>query len=766
MNLTEQAVSLRENVLTGLTLSVIVIGTVIGNLLVVLAVALVRKLQTPSNFLIVSLAVSDLLVGLVVMPITIIHDINRQWPFNEALCDTYIAFDVLLCTASILNLCAISVDRYLAITKPLRYAAKRTPKRMFLMIAGVWLASALISIPPIFGFKEKWIPYTCGYSENVYYQIYATGGAFYIPLIVMLVLYGRIFVLARRMAKEDAKQQRISDSVVGSKPNQEIDNCHMGSCDQQTPVEQRNPLVSKHPASAAQSHQGVVDSTLVHASSALNGVARKQAPKNSKRKSPNDERYPLPPSEACRRRKPRLLRKESYHQSAPVIPNETKCSPSEEKSFASEFEERVRMLRQLRTEFFAAPPSRHCSSLVLGIRRTDGDRTEITRLNVTENTAHTYITPQVHQRSPFNSPLHQSQSMREPTYTHSEITSINLPRRSMPPPPLLSISCCPDESNLPPSQSPGSDAFTTFTVLEPDRERVSRTPSLTTAQMSYFPTQTLRPRPRPLYGVRRSLANAADYPPRDSHPRSGSLGIPRNLTDRRLSSPQTTGHPLWNIRRPDSNHSFIGRSASRLFHLASDNPSGNPRSRSGSWCSGRANVRKKKLRGHSETKAIRTLGVIMGCFCLCWLPFFIIALANPLNKMMNYGVLTSAAVNNVFLWLGYVNSTLNPIIYAIFNQEFRIPFKHLLLCHCRGINARLRSQRYAIEFGLGASTASCLPPQHPGAGETNGFPVSTVATKLPRSNSSVGTRRPTVDTASNYAQIDPKSNPYILQLPD
>ncbi|OON13606.1 hypothetical protein X801_10620 [Opisthorchis viverrini] len=105
-----------------------------------------------------------------------------------------------------------------------------------------------------------------------------------------------------------------------------------------------------------------------------------------------------------------------------------------------------------------------------------------------------------------------------------------------------------------------------------------------------------------------------------------------------------------------------------------------------------------------------------------------------------------------FIITRYVNSTLNPIIYAIFNQEFRIPFKHLLLCHCRGINARLRSQRYAIEFGLGASTASCLPPQHPGVGENNGFPVSTVATKLPRSNSSVGARRPTCYVISTHGE--------------
>ncbi|VDO94951.1 unnamed protein product [Schistosoma margrebowiei] len=63
-------------------------------------------------------------------------------------------------------------------------------------------------------------------------------------------------------------------------------------------------------------------------------------------------------------------------------------------------------------------------------------------------------------------------------------------------------------------------------------------------------------------------------------------------------------------------------------------------------------------------------------------------------------------VRSICLWLGYLNSTINPIIYVIFNRDFRLPFREILLCRCRGMNARLRSQKYALEYGVATSNAS------------------------------------------------------------
>jgi hypothetical protein len=75
-----------------------------------------------------------------------------SWELGWVLCDIWVSLDVLLCTASILSLGAISIDRYLAVTQPLIYSRRRRSKRLALaMILAVWLAAAAITCPPIFG---------------------------------------------------------------------------------------------------------------------------------------------------------------------------------------------------------------------------------------------------------------------------------------------------------------------------------------------------------------------------------------------------------------------------------------------------------------------------------------------------------------------------------------------------------------------------------------------------------------------------------------
>lgn len=204
-------------------LSAVIIGTIIGNVLVCVAVCLVRKLRRPCNYLLVSLAVSDLCVAVLVMPSALLLEVLQGWKFGPVFCDIWVSFDVLSCTASILNLCAISVDRYLAITKPLEYGVKRTPKRMILNVVFVWLGSACISLPPLLILgnvhADKDGNPDCQVCQAVGYQIYATLGSFYIPLTVMLFVYYQIFRAARRIVMDEKRAQtRLENAINGGAP--------------------------------------------------------------------------------------------------------------------------------------------------------------------------------------------------------------------------------------------------------------------------------------------------------------------------------------------------------------------------------------------------------------------------------------------------------------------------------------------------------------------------------------------------------------------
>lgn len=101
-----------EKIVIGVMLAIITAVTVMGNTLVVIAVCVVKKLRQPSNYLLVSLAVADLSVAIVVMPFVIVTDLTGgKWLFGEVFCNIFIGMDVMCCTASIMTLCVISVDR-------------------------------------------------------------------------------------------------------------------------------------------------------------------------------------------------------------------------------------------------------------------------------------------------------------------------------------------------------------------------------------------------------------------------------------------------------------------------------------------------------------------------------------------------------------------------------------------------------------------------------------------------------------------------------
>uniref|UniRef100_H2YI94 G-protein coupled receptors family 1 profile domain-containing protein n=1 Tax=Ciona savignyi TaxID=51511 RepID=H2YI94_CIOSA len=193
---------------------------VVGNGLIIVSVALVKKLRQPANYLIVSLALSDFLVGLVVLPLTIVYDIMGEWVFGPNVCDVHVSFDVICCTASIMNLCMISIDRYLMITQPMTYPKRRTGKLMLLLIATAWLLSCLVIIPALAKLLNKFKIVspgkTCLISQERWFTIYSTLGAFYLPLAVMLCMYWKIYLEASRF---NSRHRLRSYSTSGSQVN-------------------------------------------------------------------------------------------------------------------------------------------------------------------------------------------------------------------------------------------------------------------------------------------------------------------------------------------------------------------------------------------------------------------------------------------------------------------------------------------------------------------------------------------------------------------
>ena len=145
-------------ILLSILITSIMVVIVVGNMLVIIAIATEKSLKNITNWFIASLAVADLLLGLLIMPFSLANLLMGYWIFGDLWCELHSAVDVLLTTASINNICLISLDRYWSITHAVAYLQTRTPKRSAFMIVFVWVFSGLVSIPPLLGWKKDATP--------------------------------------------------------------------------------------------------------------------------------------------------------------------------------------------------------------------------------------------------------------------------------------------------------------------------------------------------------------------------------------------------------------------------------------------------------------------------------------------------------------------------------------------------------------------------------------------------------------------------------
>lgn len=237
-------------------ITLMVVFTIVGNIMVIIAVLTSRSLRGPQNLFLVSLAAADILVATLIIPFSLANELLGYWYFKSLWCEIYLALDVLFCTSSIVHLCAISLDRYLSISR-VTYGRQRTPKRIKAAIVVVWLISAVISFPPLLslnkseaGDQENERGPQCQLNDERWYILYSTIGSFFAPCLIMILVYVRIYQIAKQRTRCPPGEPR-KDGVGCATPGQPPRHVHANGNDEESTPPSSNKTSNARPPTLA-----------------------------------------------------------------------------------------------------------------------------------------------------------------------------------------------------------------------------------------------------------------------------------------------------------------------------------------------------------------------------------------------------------------------------------------------------------------------------------------------------------------------------------
>ncbi|KAM9496064.1 trace amine-associated receptor 13c-like [Clarias gariepinus] len=199
----ERSVSPAVYILLYVCSAAVVLLTVCGNILVIISVFHFKQLHTPTNMLVLSLAVSDFLAGIFVMPLMLIWTIESCWIFGKDFCTIYWLISSLL-TISVYTIAQIAVDRYLALSYPFFYMNVVSVKITRVVVGFNWCVVVTYMLALLYfngNFKSSIMcPGECFFSLNEVWTVIDLVFSFIFPLFVIIILYTRVFVIAKKHA--------------------------------------------------------------------------------------------------------------------------------------------------------------------------------------------------------------------------------------------------------------------------------------------------------------------------------------------------------------------------------------------------------------------------------------------------------------------------------------------------------------------------------------------------------------------------------------
>lgn len=167
---------------------IIMVLSFLGNMLVLLAFKRFRYIRSVTNFFVVSLAVTDLLVAVLAMPFWVFH--LTRGPVTGAIVRIWTATDILVSVSSIWHLSFVSIDRFLCISNPFKYPLLMTSRRAVVIITGIWVYSVIVAV--MSQVLWAWDPF----------PLFVTVLNFIIPSVIIMIMYFNIFRIARYQAKQ------------------------------------------------------------------------------------------------------------------------------------------------------------------------------------------------------------------------------------------------------------------------------------------------------------------------------------------------------------------------------------------------------------------------------------------------------------------------------------------------------------------------------------------------------------------------------------
>ncbi|XP_033153914.1 5-hydroxytryptamine receptor 2A [Drosophila mauritiana] len=602
---------------TSVLLGLMILVTIIGNVFVIAAIILERNLQNVANYLVASLAVADLFVACLVMPLGAVYEISQGWILGPELCDIWTSCDVLCCTASILHLVAIAVDRYWAVTN-IDYIHSRTSNRVFMMIFCVWTAAVIVSLAPQFGWKDpdylqRIEQQKCMVSQDVSYQVFATCCTFYVPLLVILALYWKIYQTARKRIHR--RRPRPVDAAVnnnqpdgGAATDTKLNRLRLRLGRFSTAKSKTGSAGGvSGPASGGRA-LGLVDGNSTNTVNTVEDTEFSSSNVDSKSRAGVEAPSTSGNQIATVSHLVALAKQQgkSTAKSSAAVNGMTPSGRQEDDGQRTELgEQEDREELEDQDEQVGPQPTTATSATTAAGANEAEDQCKANGVEVLED-------PQLQQQ------LEQVQQLQKSvksgggggasTSNATTITSI---------------------SALSP-QTPTSQGVGIAAAAAAAGPMTAKTSTLTSCNQSH-----------PLCGT-------ANESPSTPEPRSRQPATPQQQPHQQAQ--QLQQQQLSSIANPMQ----------------------------------KVNKRKETLEAKRERKAAKTLAIITGAFVVCWLPFFVMALTMPLCAACQI----SDSVASLFLWLGYFNSTLNPVIYTIFSPEFRQAFKRILFGGHRPVHYR------------------------------------------------------------------------------